>query len=818
MKARRHITAAFWLGLVLPLHAGVPPEPAAPALRVPLVNEPPYGHMDEAGEAGGLRPALLRELGRRLGRPVQFMATNPRAARQGLERGRFDVYILPRAEEWSAELWFSPTVLFHYRYAVLAAPKTPATLTALADLAGRKVAVVSHDAGEILLSRIGGVERIAVPDYRTGMNLVADGHAEFFVGNQDVCVYLISAGKAPALRPAMENVILTPAAFAVSRNNASLIDAVHRAAQDMSRDGTIDQLASSWLGREFPAVVQPSWLVRHARTVSAAALAMLVVLLAFIGALQVLVNRRTRSLSQAQGRLRQSETLYRQIFNTANDAIFLTDLEGRIVACSERVLELYGYHPTELTGQSMEALVPEEKRAQAAERRNYLIRHGDNIYEAEHRRKGGERMQVELSERIIDRQDRGKVIVSCVRDITGRRQTEQALAESQSKLLRAHRMEMAGLMAGQIAHDFNNLLSPMLGLPDLIREEIPENAQARADLDLIRASAQRMAEISQQLLTLGRRGQVHTRPADVNRIVQETLATLDPRRTEGVEVIRQLSPQLPPVLGGANQLMRAVSNLVWNAVEAMPNGGRLTVKTDVVRREQASAKSTTSEAGDFVRLIVEDTGAGIPETVLDRIFDPFYTTKSASRQRGSGLGLSVVQAVVQDHKGFIEVQSRVGQGSRFTVYLPVCRLPVEPEPAAATALVRGTERLLIVDDDEMQISVFRRILSGLGYQVTSATSGDQAVERVKQQAFDLVLLDMVMESGIDGTETYRRILHMYPHQRALIVTGYAEVQRVAEVQRLGAGPVLRKPVSREALARAVREEIDRGRALQSTIP
>jgi PAS domain S-box-containing protein len=579
----------------------------------------------------------------------------------------------------------------------------------------------------------------------------------------------------------------------------------------MSSDGTIDRLAATWLSREIGRLAPPSWVVRHLKMILLVAGAVLVLLLVFIGLLQVLVKKRTHSLDQAQQALQQSEEQYRQIFNTANDAVFLLGLDGKILACSERVVELYGYAPDELKERTASALVRPDQLEEWARHLEQLLAHRSHIHEFQHVRKGGEVIHVELSERVIEWKAGRKVIVSCVRDISDRKRTEEALKESQAKLVRAHRMEMAGLMAGQIAHDFNNLLSPMLGLPDLIREDLPSGGQSRRDLDLIHASARRMAEISQQLLTLGRRGSIVQKPLDLNRVVQEALRNFGPRRCNGIQVVEKLDPGLPTVMGGATQLVRAVSNLLWNAVESMGDSGVLTVQTEQVLHETPGGANQPARIRDFARMTVQDTGRGIPEPLLDKIFDPFFTTKKSSRQRGSGLGLSVVQAVVQDHQGFIEVQSAIGKGAAFSIYLPLSGQPVSVDSASATNF-RGTERLLIVDDDQLQIDVFSRILSGLGYDVSGALNGEAAVELSRRQPFDLVLLDMVMETGMDGVETFRRLRELNPRQRAVIVSGYAESRRLAEAQRMGVIAILRKPLSRESLARAVRAELDREQA------
>jgi CheY-like chemotaxis protein len=261
-----------------------------------------------------------------------------------------------------------------------------------------------------------------------------------------------------------------------------------------------------------------------------------------------------------------------------------------------------------------------------------------------------------------------------------------------------------------------------------------------------------------------------------------------------------------PVKGSAAQLLRVITNLVVNAREAMEEQGQLTLRTQNVYLDASVGRYARVEIGEYVRLEVADTGAGIPESIQEKVFDAFFTTRTSGR-RGSGLGLSVVQTIVTDHGGAVDLQSEVGVGTTFTVYLPVCREAIEE--AEQGAVPRGDESILIVDDDPMQREVARHLLESLGYRIAVVSSGERAVRYLQRQPVDLLVLDMIMEPGIDGAETFRRVREIRTDQRAIIVSGFAESERVEQAFSLGAGAYLRKPVTRESLARAVREELER---------
>ncbi len=262
------------------------------------------------------------------------------------------------------------------------------------------------------------------------------------------------------------------------------------------------------------------------------------------------------------------------------------------------------------------------------------------------------------------------------------RQEHRQLEE---QLLRAQRLEMAGRLAGQVAHDLNNLVTPLVGYPQLIKKLLPPEHPALALCDALLARARQVAAVNEDLLTLGRRGRLSLEPVDLNQLVEQALAQMQ-EPTNSLAVHTDLAPGLPPTFGSPSQLLRVVANLVSNAREAMQDTGLLAVKTRHVRLDEPSGRYNRIEAGEYLRLSVSDTGCGIPPEILDRIFDPFFTTKATDRQRGSGLGLTIVQAILGDHRGYIDLESAAGEGTTFSLYLPVY-----PKPAEVVAYSGGGE-------------------------------------------------------------------------------------------------------------------------------
>jgi len=285
-------------------------------------------------------------------------------------------------------------------------------------------------------------------------------------------------------------------------------------------------------------------------------------------------------------------------------------------------------------------------------------------------------------------------------------------------------------------------------------------------------------------------------------LVDAVISELDaPPATLSIQ--RELQPDLLPVQGASAQLFRVILNLVSNGREAMRDVGTLTVQT-----YNCSFDEPTDEipVGTYVCLEVHDTGPGIPEEVLPHIFDPFFTTDYGKR-RGAGLGLTIVRSVVADHDGFIDLDTRLGMGTIARIYLPASSGGVIPEPVRQ--MVGGPESILVVDDDPFQRETARHLLVALGYSVETVPSGEAALELLQDRSVDLLILDMVMPPGIDGAETLRRVWARDPLQRAIVVTGYANPERLQEVQQLGIGSCVRKPARLEELAQAVRAALDR---------
>jgi signal transduction histidine kinase len=386
-----------------------------------------------------------------------------------------------------------------------------------------------------------------------------------------------------------------------------------------------------------------------------------------------------------------------------------------------------------------------------------------------------------------------------------------ALAE---RLERAKRMEAIGTLAGGVAHDLNNILIGAVSYPDLLLTQLPENSPLRKPMETIKHSGVKAAAIVQDLLTLARRGVMAAEPINLNAVITdyftspeyEKLKSFHPR----VEVELELAPDLPNILGSSIHLLKTVMNLVSNAAEAITDGGRIVVSTDHSHTGVRAGAFNDIEKGDYVTLKISDTGIGISPEEKEKVFEPFYTKKRMGRS-GTGLGMAVVWGTVQDHKGYIDIDSAVGKGTTFTLCFPITMENKKAVPGISDAgeYMGGGESILIVDDVKEQREIAAEMLRELGYSVHAVASGEEAVAYLKVSAADLLMLDMYMEPGMDGLDTYRRALKIRPRQKAVITSGYAETPRVKEAQKLGAGTCLRKPFLLNVVAAAIRSELQK---------
>ena len=416
--------------------------------------------------------------------------------------------------------------------------------------------------------------------------------------------------------------------------------------------------------------------------------------------------------------------------------------------------------------------------------------------------------------RIIEQRERSLYDMNkeLKQEISTRKREASEKIRLEKKLQQANKMKAIGTLAGGVAHDLNNILSGIVAYPDLILLQLPNDSPLHKPITAIKTSGLKAAAIVQDLLTLARRGVAARELVNLNTIVSQYLKSPEYEKLKSfhpdVTVTANLEDRLLNTMGSPIHLSKTIMNLISNAAEAMPDGGTITVSTENRYIEKPIHAYGRIEEGDYAVLTISDTGVGIPAEEKERIFEPFYTKKVMGRS-GTGLGMAVVWGTVEDHGGYIDVQSTVGRGTTFNLSFPATRQQVDPDKGQPPLeSYRGNgEVVLVVDDLESQRDIAAAILSNLGYAASAVSNGSAAVDFVKDRNVDLLVLDMIMEPGMDGLETYRQIIEIRPGQKAIIASGFSETDRVREAQRLGAGEYLKKPYTLENLGVAVKKEL-----------
>ena len=513
---------------------------------------------------------------------------------------------------------------------------------------------------------------------------------------------------------------------------------------------------------------------------------------------------------RAQQALRDSEERYRLLFDNLTDAVFVHGIEqddtpGRFEAVNDAACQRLGYTREELLSLGPSDIDARESSVDVRAVGQRLRRGESLLFEQVHVAKDGTHIPVEIGVHAFPLADGHQGVLSVVRDVTERRKAEREREELEKQFQQAQKMESIGRLAGGVAHDFNNMLQVILGNVEVLLGQIAVAGDTREALLEIQGSAKRSADLTRQLLAFARRQTIHPRVLDLNDAVSGTLKMLRRLIGEDLKLLWAPGADLWSVEVDPVQIDQILANLVVNARDAMPQGGRVTIETaNVTMGAEDPERGPECPAGDFVRLSVRDTGPGIDDEVRQHIFEPFFTTKEPGK--GTGLGLATVFGIVRQNLGWLTVESVPGQGAAFQCYLPRAEAPpTTPTPSNPERSLDGTETILLVEDEAQVLRLAEKILENRGYRVLTARTPGAALELASRYSgpVHLLLTDVVMPD-MDGRELLRQLALQRPDIKCLFMSGYpAEI--VARHGVLDADlELLGKPFTSELLAEKVR--------------
>ncbi len=512
-------------------------------------------------------------------------------------------------------------------------------------------------------------------------------------------------------------------------------------------------------------------------------------------------------LMQTKEAIQKSEAKFQTIFEGMAVGIALVNTGGRVMESNQALQKMLGYRGEELYGKVLNEFAHPEDASQNLDLHKKLIAGEKEHYQIEKRyiRKDGEVVWVRLNVSLATGlREVSPYTIHMIEDITAWKQLETQFLQSQ-------KMETVGQLAGGIAHDLNNLFTILSGYSQLSLLEISEDHPLRGNLEEIRRTTGRAAELTQRLLAFSRRQVMDMKVLDLNQLLKGLEKMLGRIIREDIELITRLAGDLGEVKTDPGQIEQAILNLVVNARDAMPDGGKLIIETHNVDLDETYARSHFNVIpGRYILLSVTDTGCGISPEVKERIFDPFFTTKG--KGRGTGLGLSMVYGIVKQSGGYIWVYSEINQGTTFKIYLPWVNEEADDlsRQEETGDFPQGDEIILLVEDDESLRSLAARVLRDQGYTVLEAANGDEAMRLAREpahQKIHLVLTDLVMPQ-MGGKELVEQFKLLHPDTRILFISGYTDGIMIHQASLKPGTPFLQKPFSPMELARKVREVLD----------
>ena len=784
--------------------------PTAPRKLVAAIPDdfPPTYFLDKSGNPAGFAVDVMNELAQRMGLTVEYVKGKAwDDVIQMVLSGKADLIpSLTVDERRKGLLAFTDTVEFLPVNLIVASENH--TVQGISP--GLTIGVMKGSAPENLLMKNQTIRLTTFSNLQTMLFELLAGHVDGIVPlTPNLMKLAADAGVDDKVKVVGKPIIEAKRGIALRKSDAELLTRLNKAIGELIDTPEYRQIYVKWYGKP-----KPYWTAGRIGAVGGIFLVLIVSGMAFwrYRSIVRLNNSLTLSIAerkQTEDALRESEKRFATIFSTQMNGIIIVDPEIKtIVDANTAALRMIGATREDVIGRECHEFICPAERGMCP-----ITDLG---------------IAVDNSERVLIRIDHTELsilksvsqlklgsknlLIESFIDITDRKKAEEEKRSLEDRLQRSEKMEALGKLAGGVAHDLNNVLGVLTGYSELLLGEIPEGQRTRGYAEKILQSTEKGAAIIQDLLTLARRGVTASDVINLNSVVSDFLKTpvfekmkdYHPRVTFRTECDKELLN----IKGSSVHLEKTLMNMVSNAAESISGIGEVTIRTESRYLDKPLGGYDEVKEGDYAVLTVSDTGMGIPAENREKIFEPFYTKKTMGRS-GTGLGLAIVWGTVKDHNGYIDLQTEVGGGTTFTLYFPVTREEriAQQQKVPIDQYMGNGESVLVVDDIAEQRDIAARLLTRLGYQVHVVPGGEAAVEYLSGNRTDILVLDMIMAPGIDGLETYQRVMEINPKQKAIIVSGFSETERVREAQKLGAGAYVKKPYILEKIGVAIRDEL-----------
>lgn len=761
---------------------------------------PPVEFTDSRGELSGISEDYLRLVEQRLGvkfERVQNLSWLEAYAR--LKRWEIDMTTSVAVTPQRTEFWaFTKPYL---SIPIVIATQMDVTYIAdIRELSGKKVAVVENYAiDEWLTKDFPQILRVRVKTTLEGLEMLQRGEVFAYIDNLLIIGYYQAKIKVSTIKIAGQTPYVNDQCMAVRKDWAPFAGILQKTLESISETNRND--------------IYRKWLpVRYEHGFNYILFWQVLGVFALILLALVFWNRKLageiRFRKRAEEALQESREKYRKLVDTSPYGIVLTDLEGKIIFSNPAHHEIHGYADGNLIGRYIWDLAADETHKSQAKEYYYKMidKHIlSKIYFSRNRTGGGQEIDVQINwDYTFNSKNQIEGIISIISDIT-----KQKLLESH--LQQAQKMESIGTLAGGIAHDFNNILFPIVGMAEMLLEDLPADSLEHENAQVILDAGKRGSDLVKQILAFSRQNDHKMIPIRVPQVLREVLKLGRSTIPANIQITQDIQSDCGLVVADPTQIHQIAMNLITNAYHAVEDTeGKIDVRVQEITLGGYEWKDISLQPGQYAMLSVSDNGCGIPSVAMDKIFDPYFTTKEQGK--GTGLGLSVVHGIVKEYKGEIKVYSEIGKGTTFNVYLPLMEKNAQAGSVDETAIIKtGSERILLVDDEEPIAGLERQMLERLGYTVTERISSVEALRTFKENpgAFDLVITDMTMPN-MTGDRLAKELVAIRKDIPVIICTGFSERinKEIAEVS--GIKGFLMKPIVKSEMARVIRKVLDDG--------